>query len=292
MSPEQIARVAGREAAQFIIGEGALRGIKATAQIIHVQKELAKHGFKTAMQHLTTTVTEKASQAANRIAQALPKAGESIEIATAGTEGVFKTTIKNPGVAEACENIAKNPPKMEMVKNAGKAGAKTSLKITDATARKIWAESQELKQLEKVINDLNQVTNNERLGSILHKVKSIKEYQKIESLAEDIYAGIRQSSSDVTQIAKNTGISEDIIQQIKQHVFMEGHVLNDGIKRFPADFDIAKSWQRLIDGKFVQSDLQLLKHEFAESLLMKGTNVEWRIGHDLANGFCNWHESL
>ncbi len=134
MSPEQIARVAGREAAQFIIGEGALRGIKATAQIIHVQRELAKHGFKTAMQHLTTTVTEKASQAANRIAQALPKTGESIEIATAGTESVFKTTIKNPGVAEACEKITANPPKMEMVKKAGKAGAHTAENATTSTA--------------------------------------------------------------------------------------------------------------------------------------------------------------
>ena len=118
MPAEQIAHVAGKEVAQFLLSDGAFRIAKGTVQIVRLQGQIAAHGLKTGVRELAAVAAEKTAQAANRIAQALPKAGESVEVAIAGTEGVFKTTIKNPGVAEACESIAKNPPKMEMVKDA------------------------------------------------------------------------------------------------------------------------------------------------------------------------------
>jgi len=119
MSTEQIAHAAGKEVAQFILSDGAFRIVKGTVQIVRLQTQIAAHSLKTGVRELASVAAEKTAQAANRIAQALPKAGESVEAAIAGTEGVFKTTIKNPGVAEACESIAKNPPKMELVKDAG-----------------------------------------------------------------------------------------------------------------------------------------------------------------------------
>ncbi len=93
-------------------------------------------------------------------------------------------------------------------------------------------------------------------------------------------------------ISENTGISKEIITRIKNHVFIEEHLLNGRIERFFADADMVQAWQRLIDNKFIYSDLLLLQHEYAESFIMNGTKIGWREAHELVTNFYDWHASV
>ncbi len=89
--------------------------------------------------------------------------------------------------------------------------------------------------------------------------------------AEKYYEAVRKMKTDVKRISQNTGYSEELIQQIKDFIFIEKHDLGDnGIRRFYADYKMAQTWQRLIDGKNIQEhDMTLLKHEEMERNLMQ-----------------------
>lgn len=87
--------------------------------------------------------------------------------------------------------------------------------------------------------------------------------------AKRYYGLVRSMKTDVVRIAKNTGYPVEVIQQIKDFVFMEMHDLGEGrIDRFDADYAMAQSWQRLIAGTPESHDLTLLKHEVMERQLM------------------------
>ena len=77
-------------------------------------------------------------------------------------------------------------------------------------------------------------------------------------------------TTDVKKIAKNVGYTEEQIQRIKDYLFMDIHNLGDGrISKFDPSYEIAQSWQRLVDGKSIQPhDMTLLLHEMMEQELM------------------------
>lgn len=84
--------------------------------------------------------------------------------------------------------------------------------------------------------------------------------------AERYYEAVRKMTTDTKKIARNTGNSVEDIQKIKDYVFFDIHDLGDGrTDKFDSDFMMAQSWQRLIEGKDIQShDFTLLKHELLE----------------------------
>jgi len=94
---------------------------------------------------------------------------------------------------------------------------------------------------------------------------------KMDEHAARYYEEIRKRTGDIESIAKNTGFSVDDVKKIKEHVFLTEHDLGyTEPRRFTPDYDIAVSWQRLIDGKNVQEmDIVLLNHELMEYRLMK-----------------------
>lgn len=68
--------------------------------------------------------------------------------------------------------------------------------------------------------------------------------------AEQYYEAVRHMKTDIQRIARNTGFSEKEIADIKSFVFEEEHDLGDsGIRRFHESYEMAQSWQRLIDVK-------------------------------------------
>ena len=89
--------------------------------------------------------------------------------------------------------------------------------------------------------------------------------------AEQYYEAVRKMKTDVKHISENTGFSEELIQSIKNYIFIDKHDLGEGrIERFSPNYMMSQSWQRLIDGKnILPHDLTLLKHEQMESELMK-----------------------
>ena len=111
--------------------------------------------------------------------------------------------------------------------------------------------------------------------------------------AEQYYESVRKMSADIDRISENTDNPIDYISKIKEHLFIKKHDLGEyGIKRFDSDYDIAQSWQRLIDGKNIQPhDLILLKHEYMEQEYMsKGFSQQQ--AHDIANQEFNYKKSL
>lgn len=95
--------------------------------------------------------------------------------------------------------------------------------------------------------------------------------EKAQEHAEKYYESVRHMKTDVRRIANNTGFSEEDVQKIKNHVFMEKHDLGNGEPEyFYPDYSMAQSWQRLIDGKNIQPhDITLLNHEIMERQLME-----------------------
>ena len=96
--------------------------------------------------------------------------------------------------------------------------------------------------------------------------------------AEDAYAAIRGDTGDVSSIAKNTGIDEDVVAQVKKHLFMTKHDVPVGPGQvrngyFTADERIAELWGKAGHGPLAPDDLNelrsLMSHEYVESRLME-----------------------
>lgn len=96
------------------------------------------------------------------------------------------------------------------------------------------------------------------------------ESKRAKAHADKYYEAVRSMTTDVSSIAKNTGYSEADIQRIKSFVFFEEHELEPGVvRRFHTSYEMANSWQRLIEGKHIERhDLTLLAHEKMEIELM------------------------
>jgi hypothetical protein len=95
---------------------------------------------------------------------------------------------------------------------------------------------------------------------------------------EEAYAAIRASTDDVPKIAENTGIEEDVIGQVKNHLFMIEHDVAIGPNEvahgyFTADGQIASLWNKAQEGSLSPNDLDmfrsLMSHEYVESRLME-----------------------
>lgn len=86
--------------------------------------------------------------------------------------------------------------------------------------------------------------------------------------AEKDYGRIQKMRTDVSKISRNTGLSAEIVQDIKEFVFLDRHNLGGKHERFAPDFAMSQSWIRLMNGNFEPHDLTLLKHEEYEKRLM------------------------
>jgi hypothetical protein len=87
--------------------------------------------------------------------------------------------------------------------------------------------------------------------------------------AERYYNAVRAMKSDYIKIAENTGFTAEEIKSIKDFIFYEEHDLSDGYERFAPSYEMAQSWQRLIDGKDIKPhDITMLKHEILEKELI------------------------
>lgn len=95
--------------------------------------------------------------------------------------------------------------------------------------------------------------------------------------AELYYEEIRHRTDDIAKISNHTGYTPEQILKVKNYLFVETHILADGIRRFDPSFEIAESWQRLADmQEYIQPhDILLISHELMEmDLINKGFSQE------------------
>ena len=90
-------------------------------------------------------------------------------------------------------------------------------------------------------------------------------------LADQIYHSIRESDTDICDIAENLGFKADNIKNVKDHVFYNKHYLDRlapaepvEYRRFDANIQQALAWKRLETGTHTQDDLSWMKDECAE----------------------------
>jgi hypothetical protein len=130
------------------------------------------------------------------------------------------------------------------------------------SSKTVWAERKAKSELD----------NGSRSGIMNTGVISgaLNPYSKeAEKHAVQYYESVRHMKTDTQKISAATGISRDKIDKIKNHVFITEHDLLTGHKRFDPSYDMAQSWQRLINGDFKEQDIVLLKHEYAELRYME-----------------------
>lgn len=68
--------------------------------------------------------------------------------------------------------------------------------------------------------------------------------------AEKDYGRIRKMRTDVSKISRNTGLSAETVQDVKDFVFLDQHNLGGKHERFAPDFAMSQSWIRLVNGNF------------------------------------------
>lgn len=121
---------------------------------------------------------------------------------------------------------------------------------------------------------------------------SLKWQQKRNADAQKHYETVR-NTDDVSQIALNAQMSEADIQTIKNHIFYNKHIKYDGeLERFDPDYDMAVAWKRLSEGKQVETDLLLLKHELLESQVETLYNLTASEAHAIADEKYPWYKTL
>jgi len=109
--------------------------------------------------------------------------------------------------------------------------------------------------------------------------------KRMQEHAQRYYEEIRKRSSDVKSIENNTEFSKDDLEKIKQHIFINKYDLGyEAPKSFDPDYDMAVSWQRLIDGKDIREmDIIMLKHELMEYDLMVEKGLSYEEAHAITD---------
>lgn len=119
------------------------------------------------------------------------------------------------------------------------------------------------------------------------------DYKRKQKHADIYYESIRKRNDDIISIAQNTGISENTIRKIKEHVFINKYNLAQGYTNFYPDYDMAIAWQRLIEGKNIKkSDIVLLHHERLECYLMNRYNYGYEEAHNITCRKYNYIKAL
>ncbi|MGE0010453.1 MAG: hypothetical protein AB7F19_00640 [Candidatus Babeliales bacterium] len=115
------------------------------------------------------------------------------------------------------------------------------------------------------------------------------DYKAVDWTLEE-YDKIRSCTNDIDVIAKNTGWPLRKIKLIKEHLFINEHILPDNVvDRFAPDEEIAAAWDRLFKGDYIKNDIKLLRHELAEALFEKKFKIDYQRAHDIINKTWYWY---
>jgi filamentous hemagglutinin len=110
---------------------------------------------------------------------------------------------------------------------------------------------------------------------------SLKEIERQETAALRMYDDIRASTTDIQNIAANTGLKNFQVARVKNHLFYDDtHKLRASVGRFDPDYEIGQAWQRMETGQHLPQDIQLFKHEYFESRFEKIFRTDYGTAHN------------
>lgn len=107
-------------------------------------------------------------------------------------------------------------------------------------------------------------------GAINDISLDVDERRRAQRHAKLFYETIRNSNRRILidKISKSSKMRRKSIEKVIEHVFDNMYNLNKGNTTFEPDFQMAQSFQRLINGKPLRRDIIMLKHERLEYELM------------------------
>ena len=118
--------------------------------------------------------------------------------------------------------------------------------------------------------------------------------RRAEKFAKSYYSELvnRDRATTIGKIASASSMSLKDATRAFNHLFIEEHDLDAGRMRFPPDYFMAQSMQRLVDtGNPLEHDLILFKHEDLEARYM-ANGMSQREAHDKANQTYNYQKEL
>ncbi|MNN56855.1 hypothetical protein D3C81_1718120 [compost metagenome] len=122
---------------------------------------------------------------------------------------------------------------------------------------------------------------------------SLKEWQRRENVATELYDQFRRSANDINTIANNVGMSESKINTVKNHLFHNEIKFSNGtVRQFDNDYEIATAWERLTSATYNSNDLLLIEHEYYEATYMAQFGADYETAHAAANSFYNWEKAI
>lgn len=163
--------------------------------------------------------------------------------------------------------------------------------FSNAAGIRVKNERHQVYQYGKSISQKSVWSNKKSTGGIgkIHK----NDYARKQKHANIYYESIRKRNDDIVSIARNTGINENTIRKIKEHIFINKYNLAEGYVNFYPDYEMSLAWQRLIEGKYIRkSDIVLLHHERLESYLMDRYNYSYEEAHKITCRKYNYVEAL
>ena len=85
----------------------------------------------------------------------------------------------------------------------------------------------------------------------------LSEIFKREGQAKTMYANFRASTDDVASIAHNTGWTTEDIATVKNHLFLDSVLKDEGYGLLDPTYEIAVAWERLIAGNYYECDIKM-----------------------------------
>jgi len=125
---------------------------------------------------------------------------------------------------------------------------------------------------------------NEDGGALSSETARILYGRQASELAAEMYESFRKDDSDIARICASTGLPEDVVSRVKDHLFVLEHDFPDGKHRFRPYYAIADSWKRLMSGTVRRHDILLLQHELLEMSLMD-EGMSQRAAHETAGRY-------
>lgn len=99
--------------------------------------------------------------------------------------------------------------------------------------------------------------------------------------------------SNIGRFREMKDFSKDDVDIAFNHVFNDLHELHDGKGLFTPEYDMAQSWNRLINGNQIeQHDLILLRHERLEHDYMYKENLDYNTAHRKTSAYFNYADAV
>ena len=127
----------------------------------------------------------------------------------------------------------------KLVTSPVKKSRNTAVDGTEIDEMKNVTESKSNIDIGKTSEGISKRTDKVQTGG---REPSVDEYLKQLDKAEEMYGSFRKSKTDVQSIAKSTGMTEQRVQSIKEHLFIKEHIKEHGIGRFESNYQIGQAW--------------------------------------------------